>query len=172
MTDKLIKFKCSKCGKGIVVKDEFRGKKGKCPACGTILVIPQEGTDEAGIQKISKVPEPPKASQATVPDLTGKKVLVVDDDKDFLGLMRIRLKPTGCQMVTAMDGLSATTMARKEKPDMIFLDIGLPAGNGFVVLERWANTIAISTPIIVMTSWDPSTVKERVLNAGARVFLQ
>jgi len=172
MSDKLIKFKCSNCGKGIAANENLSGKKGKCPACGTILTIPQRVTIGPEDQKRSKPPAPPETSRTGVPDLKGKKVLLVDDDKDFLKLMKIRLKPTGCELITAQDGLSATTIARKEKPDMILLDIGLPAGDGFVLLKRWANTIAVSTPIIVITSWDPTTVKEKALDAGAEAFVQ
>jgi len=177
MADMFIKFKCTNCGKTIRAKRVFRGKKGKCPACKMILVIPMyeinghgDETDEPGAKEPSEAPAQAKSS---IPDLKGKKVLVVDDDKDFLKLMTLRLKPTGCQLIFASDAMSATMVSSKERPDIIFLDIGLPAGgSGFLVLERLINDVGIQGPIIVISSWSPATAKKRVLDAGAVAFLQ
>jgi DNA-binding response OmpR family regulator len=64
-------------------------------------------------------------------------------------------------------------MALKEKPDMIILEIGLPAGDGFVVLERLQQSAALSaTPVIVLTARDPQNNRERVLKLGATAFFQ
>jgi DNA-binding response OmpR family regulator len=64
-------------------------------------------------------------------------------------------------------------MAQKERPDLIILDIGLPAGDGFVVLDRLQQSAALSAiPVIVLTARDPEFNRERTLNAGATAFLQ
>jgi len=67
--------------------------------------------------------------------MSGKKILIVDDDKDVLRGMNVRLKANGYDVVFAADGISAISAVRKEDPDVIILDIGLPGGDGFVVME-------------------------------------
>jgi len=64
-------------------------------------------------------------------------------------------------------------MAQKERPDLIILDIGLPAGDGFVVLDRLQQSAALSAiPVIVLTARDPEFNREHTLKAGATAFLQ
>jgi len=61
-------------------------------------------------------------------------------------------------------------MAQKERPDLIILDIGLPAGDGFIVLDRLQQS-ALSS-IIILTARDPQYNRERTLKPGACAFLQ
>lgn len=150
-------IRCAVCGWEASV-DDLQKIPEKCSGCGANLTMPQ-GNAESG-----------KAAETSAPHLEGKKVLLVDDDGDFLQLMKLRLRITGCTLFAAMDGLMATVLVRKEKPDLVFLDISLPAGDGFVLLDRWAK-MPLRFPIIVMTSRDPSGVRERVLQAGAQAFL-
>src|ERR1700679_627928 len=64
------------------------------------------------------------------------KILIVDDDPDLQQAMRLRLRANHYDTVNASDGYSAIAQAYKERPDLIILDLGLPAGDGFVVLDR------------------------------------
>ena len=68
--------------------------------------------------------------------MTGKKLLLIEDDKDTVRAMAVRLKSQGYDLVVASDAISAISTARKEKPDLIILDLGLPGGDGFVVMQR------------------------------------
>jgi two-component system KDP operon response regulator KdpE len=104
--------------------------------------------------------------------MVGKKILIVDDDQDVRRGLGIRLKASGYSVVFAEDAISATSMARKEAPDLIILDIGLPGGDGFIVMERLLSITPTSVPVIVLTARDPSTNKERALKAGAKAFFQ
>ena len=64
-------------------------------------------------------------------------------------------------------------MAQKENPSLIILDLGLPAGDGFVVLERLQNSDTLSSiPVIVLTARDPQTSEQKTLQAGATAFFQ
>jgi DNA-binding response OmpR family regulator len=72
-----------------------------------------------------------------------------------------------------VDGYSAIALAYKERPDLIILDLGLPAGDGFVVLERLQKDDKLSAiPVIVLTARDPQSSERRALQSGATAFFQ
>jgi CheY-like chemotaxis protein len=100
-------------------------------------------------------------------------ILIVDDDPDMLQALQIRLKANGYGVHCAEDGRGAISEARKHPPDLIVLDLGIPAGDGFVVLDTLKANIDLSSiPVIVLSGRDRRANEERVLNAGAKAFLQ
>jgi len=102
-----------------------------------------------------------------------RKILFVDDDPDLRRGLNLRLRANQFETVYATDGFTAMAMAQKERPDLIILDIGLPAGDGFVVLDRLQQAASLSTiPVIVLTARDPQGNRERILKAGATAFFQ
>jgi DNA-binding response OmpR family regulator len=101
------------------------------------------------------------------------KILIVDDDPDLRRGLNLRLRANHFETAYAADGFSAIATAQKERPDLIILDIGLPAGDGFVVLDRLQASATLSSiPVIVLTARDPQYNQERMLRAGATAFLQ
>lgn len=101
------------------------------------------------------------------------KILLVDDDPDLLRALRLRLRANNYEVTTASDGYTAIAQAQKEKPSLIILDLGLPVGDGFVVLDRLQNSDALSgIPVIVLSARDPQANEERALRSGAAAFLQ
>ncbi|MFY9646177.1 MAG: response regulator [Terriglobales bacterium] len=101
------------------------------------------------------------------------KILIVDDDNNMLRGLHIRLNAAGYETIFATDGLSATNLAFKETPDLVLLDLGLPAGDGFVVIERFQkNAKLCGVPIIVLTAREVRVNKDRALAAGAYAFFQ
>jgi len=97
----------------------------------------------------------------------------VDDDKDVLKALSVRLKGSGYGVVYAADGIAAVSVARNEEPDVIILDIGLPGGDGFTVMERLAGILPIAQiPVIILTARDVSGNEARARTAGAYAFLQ
>jgi DNA-binding response OmpR family regulator len=101
------------------------------------------------------------------------KILIVDDDPDLRRAMKIRLRANYYDTVHASDGYSAMAMAQKERPDLIILDLGLPAGDGFGVLKRLQDTDTLSNiPVIVLTARSPQFNEQRALLAGASAFFQ
>jgi two-component system KDP operon response regulator KdpE len=101
------------------------------------------------------------------------KILLVDDDPDLLRALRLRLRANNYDVATAADGYSAIVSAQKERPALIILDLGLPVGDGFVVLERVQNHDALAgVPVIVLSARDPQANEERALKAGAAAFFQ
>lgn len=102
-----------------------------------------------------------------------KKILIVDDDPDVRQSMHVRLRANHYDTFFAVNALSALTEARENKPDLIILDLGLPAGDGFVVMERLKSFPALAViPIIVVSGQDVLANKERALRAGAKAFLR
>src|SRR5271156_630886 len=101
------------------------------------------------------------------------KILLVDDDPDLLRALRLRLRANNYDAATASDGYAAIAAAQKERPALIILDLGLPVGDGFVVLERLQSSDLLSgVPVIVLSARDPQVNEERALKAGAAAFFQ
>jgi DNA-binding response OmpR family regulator len=101
------------------------------------------------------------------------KILIVDDDPDLRRALKIRLRASHYQTVQASDGCSAITVAEKEQPGLIILDLGLPGGDGFVVLKQLHNSDSLSCiPVIVLTARDRQFNERKTLQAGATAFFQ
>jgi DNA-binding response OmpR family regulator len=105
--------------------------------------------------------------------MPNRKILVVEDDPDVRLGYQVLLKAHQYDTFFAADGMSAIAEARKSQPDLIILDLGLPAGDGFVVLDRLrANTNLAMIPVVVVSARDVLATKTRALNAGAKAFFQ
>jgi two-component system KDP operon response regulator KdpE len=101
------------------------------------------------------------------------KILVVDDDPDLVRALRLRLRANNYEVTSASDGYAAIASAQKERPALIILDLGLPVGDGFVVLDRLRNSDTLAgVPVIVLSARDPQNNEERALRAGATAFFQ
>jgi DNA-binding response OmpR family regulator len=101
------------------------------------------------------------------------KIMVVDDDPDLRQALSLRLRANNFDTVNACDGYSAIALAQKEKPHLIILDLGLPAGDGFSVLKNLQQYPALATiPVIVLTARDSQTNEKRTLGSGAVAFFQ
>jgi two-component system KDP operon response regulator KdpE len=101
------------------------------------------------------------------------KILIVDDDPDLVRALRLRLRANNYDVATASDGYAAIASAQKERPALIILDLGLPVGDGFVVLDRLRNSDNLAgVPVIVLSARDPQMNEERALKAGASAFFQ
>ncbi len=99
-----------------------------------------------------------------------KKILVVDDEQDMALALKVRLKANGYDVVSASDSVEAFTIANKENPDLIILDIMIPGGDGFVVAERLKQSAATHRiPIIFLTGIQGG--QERAYKLGASGYL-
>jgi two-component system KDP operon response regulator KdpE len=103
--------------------------------------------------------------------MVNKKILLVDDDKDLLRGMGVSLRAGGYDVVSAQDAVSAVMTARNARPDLIVLDIGLPGGDGFVVMERLSH-LPTFIPVIVVSAREAEPNRTRALKAGAQAFFQ
>jgi DNA-binding response OmpR family regulator len=100
-----------------------------------------------------------------------QRILLVEDDADIARLLALRLRASGYQPSVAGDAVTAMTVVQREHPDLIVLDIGLPGGDGLLILERLRAIQRFSLlPVIVMSAGDPDASRERALQAGAADF--
>lgn len=100
-----------------------------------------------------------------------RKILIVDDDKEFVRGLAVRLKTNGFDIATAPDAIAAISAARKESPDLILLDYALPGGNGLTVLDRFKSLMVIA-PIIVLSASEILDLPNQATKAGAFAFLR
>jgi len=92
---------------------------------------------------------PTTAPQPAVP---GKKILVVDDERDILELLRHQLEKQGYQVVATSLGSAVVPMASREQPDLITLDVLLPDKDGFEVMrDLKANPQTANIPVLILS---------------------
>ena len=99
------------------------------------------------------------------------KVLIVEDEEEVAKALKVWLKANGYIAIIAIDSIQGVTMAHKDKPDLIILDIMIPGGGGFAVAERLkqaADTRDI--PIIYLTGI-PGT-EEKAYQTGASFYFK
>ncbi len=99
--------------------------------------------------------------------MTKQRILVADCEPQVVQGLRQSLVTAGYDVSTASDGLAATRKAMVEQPDLILLDLCMPAGNGHVVAERLQNILATSQiPMICMASSAAAAACPRALAGG------
>ncbi len=105
--------------------------------------------------------------------MSAKKILIVEDDPDVLLSMHVRLRAHHYDTYSAGDAISCMAEARRVEPDLIILDLGLPAGDGFVLMERFSKVPALATvPVVVVSGRDLQTNQKKVAALGGKAFLQ
>ena len=87
-----------------------------------------------------------------------KKILVVDDEPDAIDFVKEVLEGEGYMVVTAGDGVKGLAAMRREKPDLVFLDVQMPELDGFETFQEMAKDEALKNiPVIMLTG-----IKEKV----------
>jgi two-component system KDP operon response regulator KdpE len=113
-------------------------------------------------------------------NMSAKKILVVDDSAVVLKTLELKLKAAGFNVITANEGGGALTIIRRDRPDLILLDIDFPpdvshgggiAWNGILIMQ-WLGRIeeAKDIPIIIITGQDPEKYRSQAMKLGARGF--
>jgi DNA-binding response OmpR family regulator len=102
-------------------------------------------------------------------EVTGNKILVVEDDRNLLDTLRYNFHKEGYNVATAFDGAEALDVARREKPDVIILDIMLPKLSGFEVCRILRKEMTM--PIIMLTAKDEEIDKVVGLEIGADDYM-
>lgn len=96
-----------------------------------------------------------------------KKILIAEDEKEILFGLSTLLKAQGYLTIGAVDAFYAISLAHKEKPDLIILDLGLPAGGGFHVLENINNSTETNAiQVLVLTGKQSVEAEEKARKLG------
>lgn len=97
------------------------------------------------------------------------KILIVEDDRNLLDTLKYNLRKEGYNVVAAFDGAEALDIARREKPDLIILDIMLPKLSGFEVCRILRKEMTV--PILMLTAKDEEVDKIVGLEIGADDYM-
>lgn len=100
-----------------------------------------------------------------------KRVLIVDDEKDWVRMLGMRLGHAGYQVEAAFDAVQAVGQAVRTKPDLILLDIMMPAGGGLVALKNLkANPKVFTVPVIIVSAKGDKEARTAARELGAAGF--
>lgn len=101
-----------------------------------------------------------------------KKILIIEDYKNIVEILTMRLSSMGYTVISAKDGQEGLTLARKEKPDLIVLDVTLPKMNGYKIsrLLKFDSRYK-DIPIIMLTSRETKLDEQIGLETGADVYI-
>lgn len=98
-----------------------------------------------------------------------KKILIVDDEKNIVDILKFNLKKEGFTTIEAYDGEQAVELAFNENPDLILLDVMLPKMDGFTVCRKLRQSL--TTPIIMLTAKEEEVDKVLGLELGADDYI-
>lgn len=88
-----------------------------------------------------------------------KRILLVDDDPEIIESLRFALTSRGYEVLVARDGNQGLTVAEREDPDLLILDMMMPKRSGFLVLEKLRRTRPVPLRIIMITANEGSRHK-------------
>lgn len=101
-----------------------------------------------------------------------KKVLIVEDDASIIQMYSMKFKEGGYEVLQAGTGVEGLEMAKKNKPDLILLDIIIPQFDGFAVLEKLREDTAIKNiPVVLLTNLSQEGDQEKGKKLGAKEYL-
>ncbi|MDI6873699.1 response regulator transcription factor [Candidatus Solincola sp.] len=101
-----------------------------------------------------------------------KKILIVDDDEELVRILSVNFMAEGYDVCAAFDGMSAVMQAHREHPDLVILDVRMPAGNGLNVVEKLrASTKTFNIPVLFLSALPYDELKEKAAQAGVIHYL-
>ncbi|MCK4913444.1 MAG: response regulator [Planctomycetes bacterium] len=106
---------------------------------------------------------------------TGKisRILIIEDERDVQKVIAKRLMGAGFEVLCADDGYRGVELIHNERPDLIVLDLQLPAGSGLTVLKNMRmSAYTRYTPVVVLTGISDETLKQKVMEAGVDAYIE
>ena len=104
--------------------------------------------------------------------MPAKKILIIEDDRDIVNLVKLTLELEGFEAFAAFDGQEGWERIESQRPDSILLDLRLPKLDGFQVLKRLKSNQATSRiPIVILTATAQKKSIARGLAAGADAYI-
>ena len=96
-----------------------------------------------------------------------KKILIIDDETDIVKMLVYRLEAKGYETFTAATGRQGIDIARRQKPDLILLDLRLPDFNGIDVARKIKDEKELKDKPIILVTASVDNLEEKVKNCGA-----
>jgi len=104
--------------------------------------------------------------------MSGKTILYIEDNEVNRRLVQDLLRLTSYKLLEAIDGESGMALARKERPDLILMDVQLPKISGIEATRTLRGEPATAkTPIIAITSFALAGDEQKALEAGATAYM-
>jgi len=101
-----------------------------------------------------------------------KKILLIEDEKILAEMYRDKFNQAGFKVFLAFDSKEGLALAKKEKPDLIVLDILLPRENGIVFLEWLRKDEEVSSiPVVAFSNYDDPETKREAFKLGIKDYL-
>ena len=101
-----------------------------------------------------------------------KKILIIEDEKILVDMYKSKLEANNFEVISAFSSEEGIKILRKEKPDLVILDILLPKENGITFLEKIEKIkIMPGTRIIVFSNYDDPETKKKVFKLGVEDYL-
>ena len=96
-----------------------------------------------------------------------RKVCIVDDDQDILGMYKMRIEQEGYEVVTAMDGEAGLALIRSANPDIVLLDLQMPKMDGVSMLDALnKDPKLVMIPVIVLSNNNTDQMFEKISGLG------
>jgi len=102
--------------------------------------------------------------------MAAKKVIIADDERDFVTFLSVALKREGFDVITAFDGIEAKTKIEENTPDIIILDLIMPRLNGWEVL-KWVKGREQAAPVIILSAKDDFDDIKSTYNLDADYYM-
>ncbi|MBI3443410.1 response regulator [Candidatus Woesebacteria bacterium] len=100
-----------------------------------------------------------------------KTILIVDDEPALLKALSSKVLSLGYRVVEATNGDQAISQFKKEKPDLVLLDVVMPQKNGFEVLEELTIKMHSRVPVIILSNLEQNQDIETGKNLGAKDYI-
>jgi two-component system, cell cycle response regulator DivK len=101
-----------------------------------------------------------------------KKILIVEDNKDSLEILGLRITAIGHQVIKASNSKEAIAYAEPECPDLIFMDLDLPDADGIKTTAILKNNPKTShIPVVAVTAWMSALSEEKAAKVGIATYL-
>ena len=102
-----------------------------------------------------------------------RKILIIEDEKDVARVLAKRLTNENFEVLIALDAYQGFSYTLKDRPDLVILDLMLPAGGGLSVLKQIrSSAILMNTPVIILTGIKDVDYEQRVLQEKVEAYFE
>jgi type IV pilus assembly protein PilB len=148
--------------------------RGAMRAAGCVLM--RDRALELVVQGLTSIDEVNRVLAADLVAATAKsakrRVLIADDDRITRMLVKLLLERDGYEVLEGENGAQAVEIARRERPDLLIIDLMMPEMDGYEAIEKLRRDVSLATlPVMVLTSEDGPGIELRVLKMGADDYM-